>query len=240
MIDLHCHLLPGIDDGAQTETESIALLKQAIADGITHMVLTPHVRPGRYNNTLDNLQVPFQRLQQLITEQQLIIKLSLGGEVRLCDEILGLFTKDNLPFIGTYDNKKVMLLELPHNCIPASSDKLIDWFMERDILPMIAHPERNKAIIADINKAAPFIMSGCLFQLTAMSVTGGFGEKAYGVAHQFLEQGLATVIASDAHNSKRRPAILSKAFNYVTDKYGEALAKQLLVETPGKIVANNH
>lgn len=237
MIDIHCHLLPGIDDGAQTETESIALLKQAIADGITHMVLTPHVQPGRYNNTLNNLQVPFQRLQQIIAEQQLAIKLSLGGEVRLCAEVLSLFTADNLPFIGRYDNQRVMLLELPHNGIPPNSDKLIDWLMERDILPIIAHPERNKAIIADINKAAPFIMRGCLFQLTAMSVTGDFGEKAYGVAHQFLEQGLATVIASDAHNSKRRPAVLSKAYNYVTDKYGEALAKELLIETPGKIIA---
>ena len=238
MIDLHCHLLPGIDDGAQTEAESVDMLQQAIADGITHMVLTPHVRPGRYNNTLNNLQVPFQRLQQIITEQQLIIKLSLGGEVRLCDEILDLFAKDNLPFIGTYDNQKVMLLELPHNGIPASSDKLIDWFMERDIIPMIAHPERNKAIISDINKAAPFIMRGCLFQLTAMSVTGGFGNKAYGVAHQFLEQGLATVIASDAHNSKRRPAILSKAFNHVAEKYSEVLAKELLIDTPKYIIAS--
>lgn len=238
MIDLHCHLLPGIDDGAQTEAESIVLLQQAIADGITHMVLTPHVQPGRYNNTLNSLQVPFQRLQQIIIERQLTIKLSLGGEVRLCDEILGLLAKDNLPFIGTYDNKKVILLELPHNSIPASSEKLIDWLMERNILPMIAHPERNKAIIADINKAGPFIMRGCLFQLTAMSVTGDFGKKAYGVAHQFLEQGLATIIASDAHNSKRRPAILSKAFNHVADRYSEALATELLIDTPRSIVAS--
>jgi protein-tyrosine phosphatase len=237
MIDLHCHLLPGIDDGAQTEEESIGLLQQAIADGITHMVLTSHVQPGRYNNNLNNLQIPFQRLQEIVKERQLTIKLSLGGEVRLCDEILQLFADDNIPFIGTYNNKKVLLLELPHNSIPAGSDKLIDWLMERNILPMIAHPERNKAIIDDISKAKPFIMSGCLFQLTAMSVTGDFGKKAYGIAHQFLDQGLATIIASDAHNSKRRPAILSKAFNHVAEKYSEALAKELLIETPGRILA---
>jgi protein-tyrosine phosphatase len=238
MIDLHCHLLPGIDDGAQTEEESIGLLQQAIADGITHMVLTSHVQPGRYNNNFNNLQIPFQRLQEIVKVRQLTIKLSLGGEVRLCDEILQLFADDNIPFIGTYNNKKVLLLELPHNSIPAGSDKLIDWLMERNILPMIAHPERNKAIIDDISKAKPFIMSGCLFQLTAMSVTGDFGKKAYGIAHQFLDQGLATIIASDAHNSKRRPAILSKAFNHVAEKYSEALAKELLIETPGRILAS--
>ncbi len=94
MIDLHCHLLPGIDDGAQTEEESIGLLQQAIADGITHMVLTSHVQPGRYNNNLNNLQIPFQRLQEIVKERQLTIKLSLGGEVRLCDEILQLFADD--------------------------------------------------------------------------------------------------------------------------------------------------
>ncbi len=126
MIDLHCHLLPGIDDGAQTEEESIGLLQQAIADGITHMVLTSHVQPGRYNNNLNNLQILFQRLQEIVKERQLTIKLSLGGEVRLCDEILQLFADDNIPFIGTYNNKKVLLLELPHNSIPAGSDKLID------------------------------------------------------------------------------------------------------------------
>ncbi len=201
------------------------------------MVLTSHVQPGRYNNNLNNLQIPFQRLQEIVKERQLTIKLSLGGEVRLCDEILQLFADDNIPFIGTYNNKKVLLLELPHNSIPAGSDKLIDWLMERNILPMIAHPERNKAIIDDISKAKPFIMSGCLFQLTAMSVTGDFGKKAYGIAHQFLDQGLATIIASDAHNSKRRPAILSKAFNHVAEKYSEALAKELLIETPGRILA---
>ena len=238
MIDLHCHLLPSVDDGAQTEIDSLNLFKLAIDDGISHMVLTPHVQPGRYENTANSLKAPFERLQQLIGEQQLDIKLSLGGEVRLCAEVLSLFSSNNLPFIGEYDNKKVMLLELPHNGIPPGSDKLVDWLIQRDILPMIAHPERNKSIMADINKARPFLERGCLFQLTAMSVTGDFGDKAYHIAQQFLEQGWATIIASDAHNINRRPPILSKAFKYVTENYGAALAKQLLIETPGKIIEN--
>jgi protein-tyrosine phosphatase len=236
VIDLHCHILPGVDDGAQTDADSIGLLNQAIDDGITHMALTPHVQPGRYENNQSNLQAPFKKLQQLIKDQQLNITISLGGEVRLCAEVLGLFANQNLPFIGKYKDKHVMLLELPHNGIPPGSDKLADWLIDRGILPMIAHPERNKAIMTDINKAQPFIQRGCLFQLTAMSVTNDFGEQAYNIAHQFLENNWATIVASDAHNQNRRPPILSKAYNYITEKYGEALARKLMIEKPKEIV----
>ena len=237
MIDMHCHLLPGVDDGAIDDSDSINLFKLAIADGITHMVLTPHVQPGRYENNSHNLLTPFNKLQALIKQHQLDITISIAGEVRLCAEVLGLFAGNQLPFLGKYKGKDVMLLEFPHNAIPPGSDKLIDWLMDRDIIPMIAHPERNNAIMQDINKASPFIQRGCLFQLTAMSVTGKFGEAAYGIAHQFLSNGWASVVASDAHNLKHRPPILSEAFQRVTHQYGEALAEQLFIGTPREIIS---
>jgi len=237
MIDLHCHLLPSVDDGAQNDSDSIALFKIAIADGITHMVLTPHVQPGRYENNLSNLLKPFEKLQALIKQEQLDITISLAGEVRLCAEVLGLYATQNLPFIGKLEGKNVVLLEFPHEGIPPGSDKLVDWLIARNILPMIAHPERNKAVMRDITKIAPFIEKGCLFQLTAMSVTGKFGEAAHKIAHQFLENDWATIIASDAHNKKHRPPILSEAFKTVSQLYSENLAKQLLLTTPGEIIS---
>ena len=236
MIDLHCHLLPGVDDGAINDTDSIELFKLAIADGITHMVLTPHVHPGRYENTKSSLELPFMRLQRLIVEHQLNITIAIAGEVRLCAEVLSLFTTKDLPFVGKYQNKDVILLEFPHEGIPPGGEKLVDWLMQRNIIPMIAHPERNKAIIRDIKKAGPFIERGCLFQLTAMSVSGKFGDKPHKIAHQFLENHWATVVASDAHNIKHRPPILSEAYQTITERYGEALARELLVETPTAII----
>ena len=187
MIDLHCHLLPDVDDGATDDQNSIALLKMAIADGITHMVLTPHIQPGRYQNTRQSLQQPFEKLQALVKQLNLPISLGIAGEVRLSAEVLSLYSADSLPFIGHWQDKQVMLLELPHDGIPVGSEKLVDWLIQRDIMPMIVHPERNKAIMHDIHKADPFIERGCLFQLTAMSVTGKFGVHAYHCAQQFLD-----------------------------------------------------
>jgi len=239
MIDLHCHLLPEVDDGAQSPSDSIALFEMAIADGITHMVLTPHVQPGRYNNTRSNLKAHFEKLQTLISEQQLDITISIAGEVRLCAEVLGLFANSDLPFIGKYNDADVMLLELPHEGIPPGSDKLVDWLIARGILPMIAHPERNKAIMRDITKVTPFLEKGCLFQLTAMSVTGKFGDAAHNIAHQFLENDWASIIASDAHNINRRPPILSEAYNLITEQYGNDYAKRLLIDTPQHIISSH-
>jgi protein-tyrosine phosphatase len=238
MIDLHCHLLPNVDDGATDTQNSIELLKMAVSDGITHMVLTPHVQPGRYENTKQTLLAPFNKLQDIIKKEHIDLTVDIAGEVRLCAEVLSLYASDNLPFLGEYNNKRVMLLELPHEGIPPGSDKLVDWLMNRDILPMIAHPERNKAIMSDITKVQPFIQRGCLFQLTAMSVAGKFGEKAYEIAHQFLTSNWATVIASDAHNINRRPPVLSEAYEVVNQQYGHELAEELFVDTPGKIISN--
>jgi protein-tyrosine phosphatase len=237
MIDLHCHLLPGVDDGAQNDSDSIALFKIAIADGITHMTLTPHVQPGRYENTRNNLLPHFEKLQTLLKEQQLDINIAIAGEVRLCAEVLGLYTTQDLPFIGKLEDKSVMLLELPHEGIPPGSDKLVDWLMDRNILPMIVHPERNKAVRRDITKIAPFIEKGCLFQLTAMSITRKFGEPAYNIAHQFLNNGWASIVASDAHNTNRRPPILSEAYDTVSKQYNNDLANSLFIDTPKQIIS---
>jgi len=229
-------LLPGVDDGASNDADSIALFKQAIADGITHMVMTPHVHPGRYENNKSNLQPHFTRLQELLARNNLDISIAVAGEVRLCTEVLTMFASNDLPFIGKIRGKDVMLLEFPHDGIPPGSDKLVDWLMQRNILPIIAHPERNKAIMHDITKIGPFLERGCLFQLTAMSVTGKFGENAHNIAHQFLSNGWATIIASDAHNIKHRPPVLSEAYATVASEYSSDLARALFIDTPAEII----
>ena len=110
-----------------------------------------------------------------------------------------------IPFLGEWEDKQVLLLELPHSHVPPGSDKLVQWLLDRNIQPMIAHPERNKDVMRDLDKIIPFVELGCLFQITAMSVAGRFGESAEQRSIELLEMGVVTIIASDAHNAKYRP-----------------------------------
>lgn len=235
MIDLHCHILAGIDDGARDLDEAVALCQMAVADGIRHMTATPHIHPGRWENRRSSIEPVFQQLRQRLAQEQLPLSLAMAGEVRLSAEVLALFAQGELPFLGQLDGRQVMLLELPHGSIPPGSDKLAKWLIERNILPIIAHPERNKAVVADIDKLLPFLEMGCLTQLTAMSVSGRFGEGAEHTAHAILAQDWATIVASDAHNTGSRPPILSEAYNVVAERYGPERAERLFVRNPAAI-----
>ncbi|WP_028469781.1 tyrosine-protein phosphatase [Neptunomonas japonica] len=236
MIDLHCHLLPGVDDGAENLPDAMELARMAVADGIRHMVLTPHLHPGRYDNSLAGLQPHFDAFKQALDEQQVPLSLSLACEVRLSAEVLQLAATNVLPFIGKWNGYDVLLLELPHSHIPPGSDKLVKWLLARNIIPMIAHPERNKDIVHNLDKILPFVNLGCLFQVTAMSVTGEFGAPAYQRAHEILENDWVTVIATDAHNRQHRPPILSKARHLIEQMYGAARAQDLFINHPFTIV----
>nr|WP_067298193.1 CpsB/CapC family capsule biosynthesis tyrosine phosphatase [Marinobacterium profundum] len=235
MIDLHCHLLPGIDDGASSIEDALSLARMAVADGITHAVLTPHLHPGRYDNTPEIIQAAVEAFRAALIDAQIPLEVKAAAEVRLSAELLMLIGKGQVPFLGRWDGKDVLLLELPHSHIPPGTEKLIKWLQDRNILPMIAHPERNKAIMADIGKLSCFVDMGCLFQLTAMSITGGFGAKAQAASQEMLHKGWATVIASDAHNTDHRPPLLSRAFKAAAELVGEADARQLVLDRPAKI-----
>lgn len=236
MIDLHSHLLPGIDDGASSIEEALSLARIAVNDGISHMVLTPHIHPGRYENTLQSIMPVFEVFKSALQANDIALAASFAGEVRLSAEMLAMFAANQLPFIGEWEGKRVILLELPHSHVPPGSDKLVQWLMARDVLPMIAHPERNKGIMSDISKLAPFIEQGCLLQLTAMSVSGEFGNEAKRLSDEMLSKGWVTVIASDAHNADRRPPVLSTAVKAASLVIGEVEAHRLVWDNPAKMI----
>jgi len=236
MIDLHSHLLPGIDDGAATLSEALELAQMAVADGISHMVMTPHVHPGRYANTRQSIIAELDGFRRALDEHCIPLQIYAAGEVRLCAEVLAMFAAQQLPFLGTWQGQNVLLLELPHSHVPPGSDKLVKWLLQRNVVVMIAHPERNKGFLADVTRLAPFVEMGCLFQLTAMSVTGEFGQPAQSLAFEMLEKGWATVIASDAHNHNRRPPLLSAAHESVVARLGESEARRLFFDRPAHIL----
>ncbi len=216
--------------------EALSLARIAADDGITHMVLTPHVHPGRYNNNVRSIKPIFEQFQTALVENDINLSVKAAGEVRLSAEVLAMFANNQLPFLGVWEDKKVMLLELPHSHVPPGSEKLVKWLLDRGVLPMIAHPERNKGIMSDVTKLTPFIELGCLFQLTAMSVSGGFGVEAKRLSDQLLMNGWVTIIASDGHNSDHRPPVLSKAVSAAAELIGDVEAKRLVWGNPARII----
>jgi protein-tyrosine phosphatase len=212
MIDVHCHLLPGIDDGAQTLNDSIELINLAIADGITHIVATPHIHPGRFNNDTASIATAYSQVMRWVKQTKAPIKLSTAAEVRISIELLQMLEHHTIPFVGQWDGYNVMLLEMPHSHILPGSDKLIKLLLNNKIRPLIAHPERNKEIMAAPEKIKPFVDQGCLLQVTAGALVGRFGTPAQKVATQLCKENLVTLIATDAHNTKHRPPKLAEAY----------------------------
>lgn len=236
MIDLHCHYLPFVDDGAATLDEAVALATAAVANGIRHAVLTPHVYPGQWDNTATSLRAPFAAFHRMIETSGLPLGLSLGGEVRLLPECLEMAARGELPTLGGWDDDRVVLLEFPDSHVPAGADKATDFLRARGYRPMIAHPERNKDVMRDPRKLLPFLQQGCLVQLTAASVAGLFGAPALKSALQLLDAGVVTVIASDAHNLAHRPPRMAEARRAIVQRYGEAAAVLLTETNPGRVV----
>lgn len=237
MIDLHCHLLPGIDDGPDTLEESLELCNIAVADGITQAIVTPHIHPGRWENNAQIIAEQCRALQQHLQDHKIALQLGFAGEVRLTDEIMYQVENQQIPFYGEVDGYHIMLLEFPHGHIIPGSDKLVAWLLQRNIRPLIAHPERNKQIMKDVGQLQPFISAGCWLQVTAGSVLGNFGERAQAVAHELLRDELVTVIASDGHNARSRKPVLQACFTAISEEYGVQAAQGLFIERPAGIVA---
>lgn len=236
MIDLHNHILSGIDDGPAALSDSLNMARMAVDDGIQHIVATPHIHPGRYDNQISTIEPVLQNLQREIKNNNIPISLSLGAEVRISAEMLSMIPATKIPFIGTWLGKKVLLLELPHSHVLPGTEKLIYWLQNHNIIPMIAHPERNKEIMKNSDKLAPFIDTGCLIQITAMSITGEFGQSAQACATHILQRGWATVLATDSHNITHRPPILSQGLKAAADIVGADAAKKLVVDNPAHII----
>jgi len=239
MIDLHSHILAGIDDGSASFDESIGLIRSAIENGVTTILATPHIHFGIFDNDLAMIKQAFNALTTELQKQQLEIKLAYAAEVHICPEIVPLVKKKQLPFMGKWQCADLLLLEIPHTHIPPGTEKLIDWLIKQGIKPMIAHPERHHFFWEFKELLRPFKQRGCLLQVTASSLLGDFGERAEKLAWQLVEANEVTVIASDMHNLSHRSGKMKEAYNAVSLRCGEALALQLFVVNPSQIFASN-
>lgn len=238
MIDLHNHLLPGIDDGAPDLPAALALARAAVAEGITHLVCTPHIHPGRWDNTPATIEAARQRFQSALTEAGIRLKVATAAEVRFGMELMVGIERGEIPFLGTWQGKPVLLLELPHAEVPFGVERLTGWLHAQGIVPMIAHPERNKGLMRSPGKLRPLLQQGCLLQVTAASLSGGFGTPAQELATRLLKEGVVTVLASDAHNLEHRPPKLREGMRAALPIVGEREALALVRHRPWEIAGS--
>ncbi|MET3604660.1 tyrosine-protein phosphatase YwqE [Sphaerotilus sulfidivorans] len=236
MLDLHVHVLPGIDDGPRNLDDALKLARALVADGIEHVVATPHIYPGVFDNTPHRIAEAFERLQTAVTAEGLALTMTWAAEVRICPEIIDWLEHRRLPLLdGSLVGPSTALIELPDGQIPVGTDRLAGLMLERGITPLIAHPERNKAVMEQPSRLEALRRMGCRFQLTAGSVIGEFGSKAHATARHLLDAGWADVVASDAHNLSGRKPRMSAARQWLQEHYDAALAERLMVLTPQQI-----
>jgi protein-tyrosine phosphatase len=217
MIDLHCHILAGIDDGAQTMADSIEMARAAVNEGIDTIIATPHHKNGRYENTKQAIIEKTAKLNLVLKNENIPLKILTGQEPAIHGELLKGIT---LGEVSTLNNTQYIFIELPAGHVPRYTDKLLYDLQMEGKIPVIVHPERNQEIIERPEILYQLIKNGAHSQVTASSVCGIFGKKIKSFSEQLIEANLAHFIASDAHNTNKRGFHLAHAYDNIDTRYG--------------------
>ncbi|MEQ6996720.1 CpsB/CapC family capsule biosynthesis tyrosine phosphatase [Enterococcus casseliflavus] len=233
MIDLHCHILPGIDDGAEDINASIAMAEKAISQGITHILCTPHHNNGKYCNPKLNVISLVSSLQSELDKRQLPLTVLEGQEVRITGDLIEDIQQDNVLFTDLDDT--YILIEFPTMEVPTYTERLFFELLQMGKIPVIVHPERNAHFRKDPNHLIPFLDMGCLAQLTAPSYVGTFGKDIQHTAKQMVAHNLVQMVASDAHGVKKRTFYMKESYAQIAKDFGadkvtrmQQVAKDLL------------
>jgi protein-tyrosine phosphatase len=226
MVDVHCHILPGLDDGPDDMELSLEMAESAIADGITHVVATPH-SSNEYFFDYPRVREVREQLQSRIGDRLVV---ATGCDFHLSPENLDALRLDAPRFcINQHD---YLLVEFNEYSIPPAMDQTLHEIQLLGLRPVITHPERNAILRSQSERLARWVRLGCFIQVTAGSLTGTFGPRAQKYAWRWMANGLVHIVASDAHNMRGRPLKLQPAFDAVAEQLGEEKAHALFVENP--------
>jgi protein-tyrosine phosphatase len=233
VIDLHSHLLPGIDDGAKDLVMSLAMARMAAADGITTIACTPHILPGVYNNTGSAIRGAVARLRECIAEAGVPISLVTGADVHIAPD-LGARLQDGR--VLTLNDSKYLLVEPPHHVLPPRFDDLIFGLQAAGYVPILTHPERLSWIEGHYDLIKRLVSSSVLMQITAGSLLGRFGRRARYWADRMLDEGRCHLLATDAHDTEQRPPRMAEACEIVAERLGDEEAINLVLRRPQGIL----
>jgi len=237
MIDIHTHILPAVDDGSKSYAESLLMLEAATRDGIQTIVATPHYNE-RYASEKATILEEVAKLNQLIKENNLMIEVLPGQEIRIYGELLLDYEAGKLLTVAGCSS--YMLIEFPFGHVPHYAQRLLYDLELAGIKPIIAHPERNKEFLKHPEKLYHFVKKGALTQLTAASLMGYFGGDVQKFSKQLIEANLIHTMATDAHNMSNRAFNLSEAYELIMKKYGNGYVSYLqknaqLIITDGSV-----
>jgi len=226
MVDIHCHILPGLDDGAPSLEIAREMAKMAIADGVTHIIGTPHA--NQTHRFLPELVKQRRDEIQALFAGRLVF--GTGCDFHLSFENIQEIREDPTRF--TLNQKPYLLVEFADFSIPPSLDQVLHEMQLAGLHPVITHPERNPLIRTQPSRLFRWLQQGCYVQVTASSLLGKFGTAAQEAAERWLDAGAIHFLASDAHNLTTRPLRLKETFDWVAETRGEDVARALLEENP--------
>ena len=235
MIDLHCHMLPGIDDGAPDEATSLEMARIAVADGIRVTACTPHIYPGLYENDAAGIKQRVMALQRRLFDEKIDLRLTLGADAHLTPELLGRLRAGTAPSLA---GGRYFLLEPPHHVAPPRFTESMFEFAAAGYTAVLTHPERLTWIRGHYDVFVSLVKGGVWMQVTAGSLTGRFGKEARYFGEKMLDEGLVHLLATDAHGVKHRAPLLAEGREAAAKRVGAEEAQRLVVDRPQAILDN--
>ena len=232
--DIHCHILPGLDDGPRDWDESLAMARLAVADGTSTIVATPHQLGNFSQNRGVDIRPRVIELQQRLDAAAIPLRVLPGGEIRIEPGLVDGLARDELLTLG--DHRRHVLIELPFE-IYLPLDPILDDLSRRKLVGILAHPERNDGLLRRPELLAPLVDAGCLTQLTAGSLCGTFGPESKELAEWLLEMGLVHIVSSDGHGTRSRRPLLLRAHERIESLIDRQTADDLCNHNPARIAA---
>jgi protein-tyrosine phosphatase len=235
MIDLHCHLLPGIDDGATNLATSIEMAKAFVADGVGVVACTPHILPGLYHNSGPQIRDAISTLQKHLQEQGIPLQLVPGADNHITPDFVSGLRDGNLL---TLNDSRYVLVEPPHHMPPPRLEEFFFNLLVADFVPILTHPERLTWINSHYPAILKLAQAGVWMQITAGSLSGIFGRNARYWAERMLDEGCVHLLATDAHDLSRRPPNLGGGRELAAKRVGDVEAYHLVVTRPRGVLSN--
>lgn len=233
MIDLHSHFLYGVDDGARNSDITLQMLLQADAIGITRLLATPHVNELTTPDIAHQIKETFHTIFQMLKKAGLPLEIKLAGEVNLISVNLDL---DEYEWVVIGSGQKYILVETPFQSLPGRYSEILFDLRLKNIVPILAHPERNIKLQNEPSQLINWIHQGCLIQVDAGSITGQFGNKCQRFAHRLLQARAVHIVGSDAHEPRgRNYHVLENARKEVVSRVDNSYAQLIFEENPGLI-----
>lgn len=235
MIDLHSHILPALCDGSQDLETSITMAEIAVNDGIEVLACTPHIYPGVYTNSTQNITVALETLQNSLDEKKIPLKLVIGADVHMVPEVKEGLESGRIP---TLNHSRYFLLEPSHHVpVPQFVDNVINY-VRAGYIPVVTHPERLSWIDTHYNDFVDVAKQGAWLQITSGAIVGRFGKKAKIFSERLLKDGIVHIIATDAHGVRNRPPLLKEGMEAAAKIVGESEARRMVHDRPLGIISD--